>query len=95
MVREGQRLALGLEAGQHCFRIHARLDELDGHLAPHRVGLLRNPNSPHASLANLLQQFVTPAYHHAAMFSGRIHRLRKLDLRIFRRLPAVGVIETD
>ena len=38
MVHQGQRLALGLEAGDDLVRVHADLDELQGDAAPGRGG---------------------------------------------------------
>src|SRR5262245_4415908 len=36
---------------QHLPRVHPRLDELQGHLAADRLGLLGDPDGPHAALA--------------------------------------------
>ena len=41
VVHEGQRLPLGLEAGHHLARVHARLEYLHRHLAAQGLLLLR------------------------------------------------------
>ena len=41
-----------------CRRVHARLDELQGHLAADRLRLLGHADGAHAALADLLQQLV-------------------------------------
>ena len=58
MVHEGQGLPLGLEAGDHLPGVHARLDELEGHLATHGPLLLGQVHDAEASFAELLQEFV-------------------------------------
>jgi hypothetical protein len=58
MVHQRQGLAFGLEAGDHLPRIHARLDDLEGNLAPDRVLLLGQEHRAHAPFADLLQEFV-------------------------------------
>ena len=40
VVHEGQRLPLGLEAGNYRLGVHARRDDLEGHAAAHRFLLL-------------------------------------------------------
>ena len=56
MVHEGQRLALGLEAGDDLAAVHTRLDDLEGDLAPDRVSLLGHEDHTHAALADLLKE---------------------------------------
>ena len=58
VVHQGQRLPLGLEAGDDLLGVHARLDDLQGHLAAHRLGLLGHVDDAHAAFADLLQQLV-------------------------------------
>ena len=58
MVHQGQRLPLGLEAGDDLPGVHARLDDLEGHLAADRLLLLGHEHQPEAALADLLQQLV-------------------------------------
>ena len=41
-----------------CFGVHARLDDLQGHLAADGLGLLGHVDDAHAPLADLLQQLV-------------------------------------
>ena len=52
-----------------CLRIHARLDDLQSHLAAHGLGLLGHVDNAHAAFADLLQQLVRAddragAFHH-------------------------------
>jgi hypothetical protein len=56
VVHESERLALGLEAPQDFLRVHARLDELQRHAAADGLGLLRDPDGAHATLAEPLQE---------------------------------------
>ena len=58
MVHHGQGLALGLEPGDDLLRIHARLDDLQRHLAAHGLRLLGHVDDAHAAFADLLQQLV-------------------------------------
>jgi len=58
VVHEGQGLPLGLEPGDHLAGVHARLDDLQGNLALHRLALLGHPNFAHASFTDSLQQLV-------------------------------------
>ena len=58
MIHQGQRLALGLEAGDHLPRVHAGLDDLERDLAAHGLDLLGHVHDTHAPLADLLQQLV-------------------------------------
>ena len=58
MVHEGQRLSFRLEAGDHLGRIHPRLDDLEGDLAPHRPFLLGHVDDAEAPFADPLQQLV-------------------------------------
>ena len=58
MIHHRQRLALGLEPGDHLARIHPRLDDLEGDLAVDRLRLLGHVDDPHPALADLLEQLV-------------------------------------
>ena len=58
MVHERQGLALGLEAGDHLPGVHARLEDLEGHLTAHRLLLLGHEHQAEAAFADLLQQLV-------------------------------------
>ena len=58
VVHQRQGLPLGLEAGDHLAGVHARLDDLQGHLAADRLLLLGHVDHAHAPFADLLQQLV-------------------------------------
>ena len=68
VVHEGQGLALGLEPGQHLPGIHPRLDQLDGHGALDRLGLLGHPDRAHAPFADRFQELVSISDHQAGGF---------------------------
>ena len=70
MVHHGQGLPLGLEAGDDLPAVHARLDDLEGDLALHGLGLLGHVDGAHAALADLLQQLVR-ADHRAGALGDR------------------------
>ena len=71
VVHQGQRLPLGLEAGDDLPRVHAGLDQLDGDQALDRLGLLGHPDAAHAPFADLLNELVR-ADHHAGGFRDRL-----------------------
>jgi hypothetical protein len=56
MVHHGQRLPLGLEAGDDLLGIHPGLDHLEGNNALERPHLLGPEDRAHAPFADLLQQ---------------------------------------
>ena len=58
MVHHRQGLPLGLEAGDHLPRVHARLDDLERDRPLDRLGLLGHEDDAHAAFADLLQQLV-------------------------------------
>ena len=58
MVHHGQGLPLGLEPRDHPPRVHARLDDLESHLAADRLVLLGHVDDAHPALTNLLDQLV-------------------------------------
>ena len=58
MLQQGQGLTFGVEAGDHLLGVHARLDDLQGHLAFDRLFLLGQIDQAHTTLANLLEKFV-------------------------------------
>ena len=58
MVHHRHGLPLGLEAGDHLPRVHARLDDLERDRALDRLGLLGHEHHAHAAFADLLQQLV-------------------------------------
>ena len=53
VVHQGQRLPLGLEPGDHLLRVHARLDDLQRHLAADGRRLLGHVDDAHAPFADL------------------------------------------
>ncbi len=76
MVHQGQGLPLGLEAGDHLLGVHARLDDLQGHLAADRLLLLGHVDHAHAAFADLLQQLVgaddrAGSFRYRGHFDGR------------------------
>jgi len=73
VVHEGQGLALGLEARHDLARVHAELDELDGHAPLHGRRLLGQVDDPHAAFAQLLE--------HAIWADALRRRLRGLVAR--------------
>ncbi len=58
VVHQGQRLALGVEPGQHRARVHADLDQLQRHLPLDRCGLLGPVDGAHPPLAEDFEQRV-------------------------------------
>ena len=58
VVHHRQGLAFGLEAGDDLPRVHARLDDLERHLASDRLLLLGHEDGAHAALADLLEELV-------------------------------------
>ena len=58
VVHDGERLPLGLEAGNDLAAVHAGLDDLEGDFALDRLGLLGHEDRAHAAFADLLEQFV-------------------------------------
>ena len=58
MVHQGQRLAFGVEPGQHRARVHAGLDQLERHLPLDRLRLLGPVDGAHAPLAEDFEQRV-------------------------------------
>ena len=67
MVHQGQGLPLRLEAGDDLPRVHAQLDDLQGHPAADRLLLLGHVDDRHAAFADLLEELV-PADHGAGAF---------------------------
>ena len=58
MIHHRQRLPLGLETGDHLAGIHARLDDLQRHLAADRLLLLGHEHDAEAAFADFFQQFI-------------------------------------
>ena len=58
MIHHRQRLPLGLEARDDLLRVHAELDDLERHAAPHRLLLLGHVDDAAAAFADLLEQLV-------------------------------------
>ena len=72
MVHQRQRLPLGLEAGDHLPRVHARLDDLERDRPLDRLGLLGHEDDAHAAFADLLQQLVRADDRAGALGDGRL-----------------------
>ena len=98
VVHEGQRLAFRLEPGQHRPGAQPGLDQLDGHQAPDRLGLLGHPDRAHAAFADRLQQLVAAGQHGPGPL--RAVRPRRGGRRLLHRaggsleeagLPGVGL----
>jgi hypothetical protein len=60
VLHDGQGLALGLEAGNDRFGVHARSEHFQGDRATHRFFLLGLKDRAHSSFANFLEQPVWP-----------------------------------
>ena len=75
MIHQRQRLPLGLKPSHHLAGIHARLDDLQRHLAANRLLLLGHEHDAEAAFANLFQQFVRTD-EHARPFADRRSRRR-------------------
>ena len=73
MVHQGQGLPFGLKAGHHGLRVHAQLDDLEGHLSADRFLLLGHIDDPTTTFPNLLEQLVT------ADAIARLFRERSLE----------------
>ena len=58
MIHDRQRLAFGFESGDDLRRVHARLDNLYGHLPADGTHLFGQPDLPHAAFTETLQQSV-------------------------------------
>ena len=59
VIHQGQRLAFGVEAGQHRSRIHADLDQFQGHPPLDRLGLLGPVDRAHAPFSEDFEQRVS------------------------------------
>ena len=91
VVHQGQRLPLGLEAGDDLPGVHAGLDQLDGDQALDRLGLLGHPDAAHAALADLLNELVR-ADHRAGALRGRLVDGRHGSARRRTVQQAVGAV---
>lgn len=58
MIHHGHRLPFGLETGDDLTSVHARLDHFQGNQTTDRIFLFSQIDDPHASLPDLLQEFV-------------------------------------
>ena len=58
MIHQGQGLPFGLEPRHHFARVHAGLDDLQGHFAADGFSLRGHVHDAHAAFADLLQQLV-------------------------------------
>ena len=94
MVHHRQRLPLGLEAGDHLPRVHARLDDLQRHRPLDRLGLLGHEDHAHAAFADLLQQLVGADDRAGRSATGSRCSRRRLSRRTAgdsRKLPGFGM----
>ena len=92
VVHQGQGLPLGLEAGDHLAGVHARLDDLQGHLAAHGRVLLGHVDDAHAAFADLLQELVGADDRAGSSAArGRDHRAGRRSRRGFEEAPGVVV----
>src|SRR5262249_34901131 len=73
VVHQGQRLPLGLEAGDDLGAVPAGLDDLEGDAAADRMLLLGQVDRAHAPLADLLEELVW-ADAAAGAFRARLRR---------------------
>src|SRR5262245_39856365 len=73
MIHHCQGLPLGLEAGDYLARVHAWLNDLEGHAALDRLQLLGHINHSHPSFTNLLEELVRPNLS-AELFVGLVDR---------------------
>ncbi len=89
VIHERQRLPLGLEARQHLTAVHPRLEELQCHLAAHRLLLLGHEDHAKPALADLLQQAVTPDHHPWAFVQRGDRFQRTLRARQPKHVPGV------
>ena len=55
VIHQGQYLPLGFEPGDHLLRVHARLDDLQGHFAADRLHLLGHKDHAESPFADLLK----------------------------------------
>ncbi len=81
VVHHGQRLPLGVEAGEDLAAVHAGLDDLQGDEPPHRVGLLGHVDGAHAALADRLQELVGDDDGTGPLISRRHVDCRSADVR--------------
>src|SRR5580765_3707251 len=58
MIHQRERLTLSLEARDHAFRVHSRLNHLEGDTTANRFLLLCYENHTATSFSDLLQQLV-------------------------------------
>ena len=92
MVHHGQRLPLGLEAGDDLAAVHAGLDDLEGDLALHRLGLLGHEDGAHAAFANLLKQLVRADDRARAFQQGLVDGRTAGNRRLFQKTPRPEMI---
>ena len=94
VIHQGQRLALGLEAGDHLLRVHPQLDDLQRHLAAYGLFLLGHVHHGHAAFAD-------PLLDHAAEMvieRGRASVVllqRRLDIGYTRASRLVEALEQE
>jgi hypothetical protein len=70
MIHHGHGLPFTLEAGDHVAAVHARLQDLDGHATPDRIGLLGCEDPAHSTLTQELEQPVATDHRSGLFFLG-------------------------
>ena len=92
VVHHRQGLPLGLEAADHLLGVHARLDDLQGHLAANRLLLDGHEDRAHAAFADLLDQLVGADVGAGLLGDGRIGRWwGRRRRRSPEKIPGIGV----
>jgi hypothetical protein len=87
VVHQRQGLALGLEAANDLFGIHAQLDDLERDAATDRFFLVRHVHDTATAFANLLQEFVAADVIAGLLWGrGSDAQRRACDRRADRRL---------
>ena len=79
VVHQRQRLPLRLEAGDDLARVHAELDDLEGHAPLDRLALLGHPHGAEAAFAELLEKLVA-ADDRAEFFRVRLVKRRWMEV---------------
>jgi hypothetical protein len=60
VIHHGKGLTFGVEPGEHVLTVHPLPNQLDGHLPPDRLQLVREPDFAHSTLAYPLEKAVRP-----------------------------------
>ena len=89
VIHQGQRLTLGLEAGDNAPGVHSKFDDLNRHAAADRLLLFRHVNHPAASLPDFLPQPVMSDAHPHLLLGGEIRSLRRSNFPGEDNLPDI------